>query len=243
MPRKPRFFLPNVPVHMVIRGNSRQSVFAEDEEYLAYLQWMKEGCDVCDCQIHAYVLMTNHIHILLSAAKPANISKFSQAVGRKYVPYFNHKYGRSGTLWEGRFKASSIDSERYLLACYRYIEMNPVRAKLVSDRKKYLWSSYLANAYGKKDGLVAPHSLYLCLGNTEKIRQMHYRNLFSKEVSADFLTEIRHSTQTGTPLGGRKFKEEIESLLQVKVGYSKRGRPRKTNKAIDPFYSSNIEDR
>ncbi|HFC93265.1 MAG TPA: transposase, partial [Leucothrix mucor] len=108
MPRKPRFFLPNVPVHMIIRGNNRQSVFIETDDYLAYQRWMKEGSDVCNCQIHAYVLMTNHVHILLSADKPSNISKFSQSLGRKYVPYFNHKYGKSGTLWEGRFKASSI---------------------------------------------------------------------------------------------------------------------------------------
>ncbi len=119
--------------------------------------------------------MTNHIHVLSSADKPSNISKFSQSLGRKYVPYFNHKYGQSGTLWEGRFKASSIDSEYYLLACYRYIEMNPVRAGMVSHGKDYLWSSHLANAYGQRDELLTPHSLYLCLGGTKKVRQRRYR--------------------------------------------------------------------
>jgi putative transposase len=228
MPRKPRFFLPNIPVHMIIRGNNRQPVFIEEEDFLAYQNWMMEGGSICDCQIHAYVLMTNHIHILLSADKPSNISKFSQAIGRKYVPYFNRKYEKSGTLWEGRFKASSIDTEHYLLACYRYIEMNPVRAGMVSDCKDYLWSSHLANAYGERDKLLTPHSLYLHLGATKKTRQKSYRELFSRELGGDLLSEIRYSTQTGTPLGGKKFKEEIESLLQVKVGHLSRGRPRKT---------------
>jgi putative transposase len=230
MPRKPRFFLPNVPVHMIIRGNNRQSVFAETEDYLSYRHWMKEAANSCNCQIYAYVLMTNHIHILLSANKPSNISKFSQSIGRKYVPYFNHKYGKSGTLWEGRFKATSIDSEDYLLACYRYIEMNPVRAGMVSDSKDYLWSSHLANAYGEQDELLTPHFLYLRLGDTKKLRQMCYRDLFREEIPSTLLSEIRHSTQTGTPLGKKKFKDEIEALLQVKIGYSRQGRPKKTKK-------------
>ncbi len=230
MPRKPRFFLPNVPVHMIIRGNNRQPVFVEDEDYLAYRHWMKEGGNICNCQIYAYVLMTNHIHVLLSADKPSHISKFSQSVGRKYVPYFNHKYGKSGTLWEGRFKASSIDSEDYLLACYRYIEMNPVRAGMVSGCKHYLWSSHLANAYGEQDELLTPHPLYLRLGGTKKVRQMRYQDLFREEIDSTLLYEIRHSAQTGTPLGKKKFKDEIEALLQVKIGYSRQGRPRKIKK-------------
>jgi putative transposase len=215
---------------MIIRGNNRQAVFAEEEDYLAYRNWMKEGANIFNCQIYAYVLMTNHIHILLSAEEPSNISKFSQGMGRKYVPYFNHKYGKSGTLWEGRFKASSIDSEHYLLACYRYIEMNPVRAGIVSHCKDYLWSSHLANAYGKRDELLTPHSLYFQLGDTKKIRQMNYRNLFHEEISANFFSEIRHSTQTGTPLGKKKFRDQIEKMLKMKVGYSRQGRPRKIKK-------------
>ena len=112
MPRKPRFFLPNVPVHMMIRGNSRQVVFAEDEDYFAYRSWLREASELYDCNIHAYVLMTNHVHLLVSAEETTNISRLSQAVGRKYVPYFNHKYGKSGTLWEGRFKASSVERKK-----------------------------------------------------------------------------------------------------------------------------------
>ena len=226
MPRKPRFFLPNVPVHMIVRGNSRQVVFAEDDDYFAYRSWLKEASEQYDCKIHAYVMMTNHVHILLSAEEPTNISKLSQAVGRRYVPYFNYKYGKSGTLWEGRFKASSIDSEFYLLACYRYIELNPVRAGMVENSADYVWSSYHANALGEKDSLVTPHSVYLRLGKTKTQRQVAYKDLFKTPLSDNLITEIRQTTQTGTPLGSDKFRGQIEDLLGVKIGYSKRGRPK-----------------
>lgn len=227
MPRKPRFFLPNVPVHMIMRGNNRQAVFAEDDDYFAYRSWLREAVERYDCKIHAYVFMTNHVHLLLSAEEPANISKISQAVGRKYVPYFNHKYGKTGTLWEGRFKASSVDTEYYLLACYRYIELNPVRAGMVNDSKDYAWSSYHANALGEKDRLVTPHSVYMRLGKTKATRNEAYKNLFMEQLTSDVVSQIQKTTQTGTPLGSEKFKAQIEDLLGVKVGYASRGRPRK----------------
>lgn len=227
MPRKPRFFLPNVPVHMMIRGNNRQPVFAEDEDYFAYRSWLREASEQHDCNIHAYVLMTNHVHILLSAEDTKNISKLSQAIGRKYVPYFNHKYGKSGTLWEGRFKASSIDSEFYLLACYRYIELNPVRAGMVTESGEYAWSSYHSNAKGDTDLTVTPHSVYLRLGKTKAQRQAAYQKLVTDDLSDSLISEIQQTTQTGTPLGSEKFRSEIEKLLGVKTGYSKRGRPLK----------------
>lgn len=226
MPRKPRFFLPNVPVHMIIRGNSRQAIFAESDDYFAYRNWLREAGEQYKCNIHAYVMMTNHVHILLSAEETASISKLSQAVGRRYVPYFNHKYGRSGTLWEGRFKASSVDSEYYLLACYRYIELNPVRAGMVTKSEEYAWSSYHANGLGGKDGLITPHPVYLRLGQTKRERQAAYRDLFNETLSDNLITEIRQTTQTGTPLGGNKFRKQVEELLGVKTGYSKRGRPK-----------------
>ena len=229
MPRKPRFFLPNVPVHMMIRGNNRQAVFAENEDYFAYRSWLREASELHDCNIHAYALMTNHVHILLSAEDTRSISKLSQAVGRKYVPYFNHKYGKSGTLWEGRFKANSIDSEFYLLACYRYIELNAVRAGMVSESVDYAWSSYHANANGDTDITVTPHSAYLRLGRTKALRQAAYKELFKDSLSENLISEIQQTTQTGTPLGSEKFRKEIEELLGVKTGYSKRGRPTKSS--------------
>ncbi len=238
MPRKPRFFLPEVPVHVVLRGNSRQAIFAEESDYHAYLGWLKEGADSHDCRIHAYVLMSNHVHLLVSASEPRNLSKLPQHVGRKYVPYFNHKYGRSGTLWEGRFKASSIDTEQYLFTCYRYIELNPVRAKMVEKPEEYPWSSYRGNACGANDPILTPHPLYLALGENNLERTKNYREGFKEALGAEIVSEIRAAVQTGTPLGNDRFKSEIERLLRVKVGYSRRGRPaksRKDFKGTDPF--------
>ncbi len=226
MPRKPRFFLPNVPVHMMIRGNNQQAVFADADDFFAYKSWLREASESLDCHIHAYVLMSNHIHLLVSANQTSHLSKLSQAVGRRYVPYFNHKYGKSGTLWEGRFKATSIDSENYLMACYRYIELNPVRALMVTDSQYYEWSSYHANALGKKDTLVTPHALYNRLGKNKASRVMAYKALVSAGIEDELIEKIQQCTQAGVPLGTDEFVDQIESLLKVKVGYSKRGRPR-----------------
>ena len=225
MPRKPRFFLPNVPVHMMIRGNNRQVVFTDSDDFFIYKSWLREASESLECRVHAYVLMSNHIHLLVSAEETSHLSKLSQAVGRRYVPYFNHKYGKSGSLWEGRFKAASIDSENYLMACYRYIELNPVRALMVTDSQYYEWSSYHANALGKKDTLVTPHPLYKRLGKNKVSREMAYKALVSSGIEADLITKIQQCTQTGVPLGKDKFIDQIESLLKVKVGHFKQGRP------------------
>ena len=139
-------------------------------------------------------------------------------MGRKYVPYFNHKYGRSGTLWEGRFKASSIDIERYLLTCYRYIELNPVRAHMVDKPDEYRWSSYRANAYGAANPILTPHRLYLSLGKDKQQRARRYRESFKEVLDDTMINDIRASVQTGTPLGNDRFKAEVERLLGVKVG-------------------------
>jgi len=233
MPRKPRFFLPKIPVHIIIRGHSRKVIFAETADYQAYLGWLKESAETYNCQIHAYVLMSNHVHLLVSASDPKNLSKLPQSVGRRYVPFFNHKYGCSGTLWEGRFKANSIDSECYLLRCYRYIELNPVRAKMVEKPDEYLWSSYGANAYGANNSIVTPHPLYLALGKDSKQRTKNYQEGFKEILEEKLIGKIRASVQTGTPLGSDKFKMEVENLLGVKVGQSRRGRPSKKGKVVD----------
>jgi len=227
MPRKPRFFIPDVPVHMIIRGNSRGVIFAEEVDYRAYLAWLREGAEQHECRIHAYVLMTNHVHLLVSACNPSNLSKLPQFIGRRYVPYFNHKYGRSGTLWEGRYKASIIETERYLLTCYRYIELNPVRAGVVTEPEEYCWSSYAANALGRPDPMITPHELYMALGADPVQCAMRYREGFKEVLDATVVDAIRSSVQTGTPLGNDQFKSEIERLLGVRVGQARRGRPTK----------------
>lgn len=227
MPRKPRYFLPNVPVHIVMRGNNRKVIFAEQADYQAFLSWFKEAAAKHSCQVHAYVLMSNHVHLLISSDNPKSLSKLPQDIGRRYVPYFNHKYDSSGTLWEGRFKASSIDSECYLFRCYRYIELNPVRANMVESPDDYPWSSYGCNALGSNDGLITPHPHYLKLGEDRHQCANNYRGLFKEHLDDALVNEIRASLQTGTPLGSERFKSEVESLLGVKVGQSRRGRPTK----------------
>jgi len=226
MPRKQRFFLPGVPAHLVQRGNNRQAVFYDDSDYRAYLGWLVEGAQRYGCAIHAYVLMTNHVHLLLTPRDRDSISRVLQYVGRRYVPYVNHRYGRTGTLWEGRFKASVIDASEYLLRCYRYIELNPVRAGMVDSPRGYRWSSHRANAQGAADPAVSPHEVYLGLGKDAQTRRAAYRQWFRGHVEEQHIDEIRACLQTGTPLGNDRFRGDIERALKVKVGQASRGRPR-----------------
>ena len=229
MPRKPRFFLPDVPIHAIVRGNSRSDIFIEDADKAAYLEIAKEAAQLYEVSIHAYVLMDNHVHWLISSPVPENLSQFMQYLGRRYVPYFNHKYERSGTLWEGRFKASLVDSEVYLLRCYQYIELNPVRADMVANPEDYVWSSYRSNAMAEDNPVISPHEVYLQLGASDSQRAQAYRASFSAKLGENTLKAIRNAVQTGTPLGSDQFKEQIESRLGVKVGFDQRGRPRKNN--------------
>ena len=231
MPRKPRFFVSDIPVHVVQRGNNREAIFFDDEDYRAYLNWLEEGALRYGCAIHAYVLMTNHTHLLVAPNTRESVSRLLQYVGRRYVPYINHKYGRSGTLWEGRFKASLIDAEAYLLACYRYIELNPVRAGMVKAPGEYEWSSYQGNALGDSNALLTGHPLYLALSADAETRRARYRALFGAHPSDSLLTEVRNCLNTGTPLGNDRFRSQIEAVLRMKVGQSRRGRPCKVTDA------------
>ena len=225
MPRKPRFFIENVPVHIVQRGHSKAPIFFEDSDYRAYLNWLNDAAERYECDIHAYVLMTNHIHILATPRHKDSVTRMMQYVGRYYVPYINHTYGTSGSIWEGRYKASLVQEDRYLLTCMRYIELNPVRANMVKSPAQYRWSSYKANALGKEDPLITPRPEYTALGRTMAIRTEQYRALFKAEVENKLLTEIRNAWQTGTPLGNDLFKGKIERRLKLKVGQARRGRP------------------
>ena len=156
MPRKPRFYVLDMPYHVIQRGNNRDPIFFERSNYSTYLNWLSEGLEQHRCELHAYVLMTNHVHLLIIPRKHQGISLTMQYVGRRYVPYVNYQYSRSGTLWEGRYKASVIDSEAYLLMCMRYIEMNPVRANMVRTPSEYMWSSYHHNGYDENDSILTP---------------------------------------------------------------------------------------
>ena len=232
MPRKPRFQLPGVPTHVVQRGNNRQPIFFAPEDYQAYLRWVSEGLGRYGCELHAYVLMTNHVHLLLSPDTRQGISHLMQYVGRHYVPYVNRVYRRTGTLWEGRYKASLIQAERYLLVCMRYIELNPVRARMVKSPAQYRWSSYRANGQGHEDQLITPHECYRALARNQAARQVAYRALFRQQPASEQLSEVRAAWNTGTPLGDDRFRATLERTLKTKVGQAHRGRPRKSIKGL-----------
>jgi putative transposase len=174
--------MPNVPLHIIQRGNNRQACFYADEDYRKYLEWLQEYAAKTGCLVHAYVLMTNHVHLLVSVADGGSAGRLMKALGQRYVQYVNRSYKRSGTLWEGRFRSCLTQEEAYLLTCQRYIELNPVRAGMVDHPAEYPWSSYRANAQGEADALVKPHSLYEALGCDAARREAAYRELFRYEL-------------------------------------------------------------
>jgi putative transposase len=227
MPRRARFGLAGLPQHIIQRGNNRQATFFTEEDYRFYIDCLLEAKRKYGCLIHAYVLMTNHVHLLASADEIQNVSRMMQHLGRRFVRYINSVYRRTGTLWEGRFKASLVDSEQYYMRCCRYIESNPVRAGIVGDPAGYAWSSYRFHALGSEDQLVTAHELYQRLGNVPEERQRRYRDLFQGELGDPALREIRESVNRGWPLGSERFKDEIARALQRVARPPKRGRPQK----------------
>ncbi len=226
MPRKPRFYVPGAPVHAVQRGHNRSVVFFDDLDYLEYLCCLKQASDRCGCKIHAYVLMTNHVHLLLTPECADSVARLFQALGRQYVRYINKTYQRHGGLWEGRYKCNVIESQEYFLSCMRYIELNPVRAGMVDHPAKYRWSSFGANALGVDNTILSAQDEYVALGHSPADRQFVYRGLFDVEMDAGKLALLQGSLQTGTPLGNERFRVEIETALGLKVGFVRRGRPR-----------------
>jgi putative transposase len=225
MPRKPRMYMAGVPSHVIQRGNNREACFYSEQDYLFYLECLKDACKRYHVDIHAYVLMTNHVHLLLTPEEPTGISCVMQSIGRRYVQYINFEYRRSGTLWEGRHKASIVEAETYLLTCMRYIELNPVRANMVSHPGEYRWSSYHANAQGKNSSIITPHECYLSLGTDPSELHYAYRCLFENQLDNENIHAIREAAQYSMPLGCDRFTQQIEAALERSIGYSKRGRP------------------
>jgi len=227
MPRKPRFQLPGVPQHVVQRGNNRQACFFAEADYLYYLDALANAARKFGGRVHAYVLMTNHVHLLMTPDRNDALSSIMQSVGRRYVRYINKEYRRSGTLWEGRFKSSLIQSERYLLACYRYIELNPVRADMVVHPAEYRWSSYRANAQGIAHAALTEHDEYRRLGRTDTERRAAYRELFRHQLDPGMIDQIREATNHELVVGTSRFKDEIEAMTKRRVRMGLPGRPRK----------------
>lgn len=229
MPRLPRFVIPGQPQHVIQRGNNREAIFYAENDYQFYLEKLFEAADKYECELHAYVLMTNHVHLLVTPQQDDSIGKMMQSVGRYYVQYFNHSYDRTGTLWEGRYKATLIDSEQYLLTCMRYIELNPVRANRMADHpSEYPWSSFRCNALGHNDKLVTPHLEYRRLGKTPAERQGSYRQLFRAHIPKKTLEEIGEATNKAWVLGSDRFKQHIQKRLDRAVQSSGHGGDRKS---------------
>ncbi|MES9898095.1 MAG: transposase [Sedimenticola sp.] len=217
MARLPRLIVPGLPHHIIQRGNNRSPVFFDESDYCAYLSWLYEAAKKHGCIIHSYVLMTNHVHLLLTPGTDNSVGNTLQTLGRRYVRYINGTYSRTGTLWEGRFKSSVIQTDRYLLTCYRYIELNPIRAGMVDHPGDYRWSSYRCNANGITDSLIKPHEEYLRLGSDNTERLHVYRSLFSSHIDPEEMQNIRASANRGTVLGSDRFKDLIEAQVKRRV--------------------------
>jgi len=230
MSRQPRIILPGQPQYVIQRGNNRAVIFVSEDDYLFYLENLELACKRFGCELHAYVLMTNHVHLLMTPQTGDGISKVMQSIGRYYVQYFNHQYKRTGTLWEGRYKSTLLDSESYLFTCYRYIELNPVRAGMVDNPSDYRWSSYSCNALGNPDSLITPHELYTNLGQSIEERSGFYRALFDAHLDARDLDEIRDATNKSWVLGSDHFKDQIEALTARQAKPKARGGDRKSKK-------------
>ena len=226
MPRKPRFNLIGIPQHVIQRGNNREPCFYAEQDFRRYLDDLLDVSDKYNCRIHAYVLMTNHVHLLMTPMVDHGISQLMQALGRRYVYYVNKAYKRTGTLWEGRYKSSLIDSDQYLLTCMEYIELNPIRANMVNHPGEYKWSSYHANAQGENDPLIDNHPLYAELGSSSEARQSAYRELFRHHMDNDILHEIRDALNHEMVLGRSYFKDKIEEITKRQTRLGKPGRPR-----------------
>ncbi len=229
MARLPRFVIPGQPQHVIQRGNNREVIFVSDDDYRFYLEHLDDACKQYQCEVHAYVLMTNHVHLLMTPRAENGISKVMQSLGRRYVQHFNYTYDRTGTLWEGRYKATLIDSEQYLLTCSRCIELNPVRAQMVNHPSEYPWSSYCYNALGTVNALLIPHLLYKRLGKSSDARQRVYRQLFRARIKEMTLEEIREATNKAWVMGNDRFKAKVEKLTARQATPKARGGDRKSD--------------
>jgi putative transposase len=233
LPRRARLRIAGVPLHIIQRGNNRGVCFFGDSDYYVYLQCLRELSSRFRCDVHAYVLMTNHVHLLLTPRLTQGASLLMKSLGQHYVQYVNRTRGRSGTLWEGRFRSSLVEVETYLLRCQRYIELNPVRAGLVNTPEAYPWSSFSVNALADRDPLITPHPGFLALGEDESGRRSAYLDLFRVDVEPGELDAIRSSANSGYALGSERFRKEVGEKLGRRAGPGKPGRPAPKDEQAD----------
>jgi len=227
MPRRPRLRIAGIPFHVIQRGNNRSPCFFAQADYYRYLGELGRLSREHGVAVHAYVLMTNHVHLLLTAQHENGVPQLMKFLGQRYVQYVNRRHERTGSLWEGRFRSCLVDTEGYLLTCHRYIETNPVRAGMVRHPADYRWSSYRANAEGFPDALISPHAVIQALGETVEARRAGYRGLFEDALSEPQLELIRSTTNSGFVLGNEHFQQRMASALGKRVQAAPVGRKKK----------------
>jgi len=232
MARLGRYFVPGQPLHVIQRGNDRQAVFFGDEDFAQYREWLIAAAEANGLAVHAYVLMTNHVHLLATPAAANSLPRTMQSLGRRYVRYINAHYRRTGTLWEGRYRAAPIDSEQYFIACCRYIEMNSVRARMVEHPRQYRWSSYRAHGEGKDDALAAFHPIWRRLGRSLVERQRAYRGLIREALEPGFVEALRAATNGGWALGDARFCQAVEDMAKRRATPLPKG-PKPSSSADD----------
>lgn len=231
MARLPRLVIPQQPHHVIQRGIDAQVLFRDTDDHAAFLRWLREASRQFKVAVHAYVLMPDHLQMLVSPADDIGLGRMMQWIGRQYVPYFNSKYGRSGTLWQGRYKATVIDAERYFMTCCRFIELAPVYGGIVATAADYAWSSYAHHAGIKTDPLITDHALFWALGNTPFDREAAYRLLTEQVLTESEIKQLASALSKGWALGSDKFKAGLEKQTGRRVSPAKRGRPVKAVRA------------
>ncbi len=225
MARLPRLSVPGYPHHVIQRGNNRQPIFLDEADRQQMLQLLESLSRQFEVAIHAYVLMDNHFHLLLTPQTPEGVPRMMQAVGRRYVRYFNDRHGRSGTLWDGRYKSTLVETESYLMACMAYIDLNPVRAGLTVQARDYPWSSHAHYAGLRPDRLVTPHPQYWALGNTPFAREAAYARLVQEGLPLSQQQALTESVLKGWALGGPDFMAQLQKKTERRLSKSRAGRP------------------
>ena len=233
MARLPRLTLPGYPHHIIQRGNNRQMIFADTQDFATMMALLAENAHKFAVAVHAYVLMDNHFHLLATPATAEALPLMMQAVGRSYVRYFNQRHARSGTLWEGRYRSTLIETERYLLACMVYIDLNPVRAGMVAQPGAWQWSSHAHYLGQRIDKLVTPHALYWALGNTPFAREAAYGDLVQAGLADDHQRQLTDATLRGWALGEPTFIEDLQKKIERRVSRARAGRPPADSKKHD----------
>lgn len=228
MPRQARLRIPGLPLHLVQRGHNKAPCFLQERDFRVYLSLVDELSPLYGCAVHAYVLMTNHVHLLLTPERADGASFLMKYLGQRFAQYFNRKYGHSGSLFEGRFRSCIVDSDAYLLSCYRYVEMNPVRAGMVDHPSEYRWSSYHTNAEGRPSDFVVAHPLYVALAENPDERRRLYRSLFEVPEAPDDLRRMREAVNSGTALARESFLVELDERTRARATKRARGRPANT---------------